>query len=108
MGRQFRFAAASCVPVILGEGGSATLAAPTFIGTDSQCVDVSESLSISRQGKGGIHAVWVALLHAIRVVRAPQAAPSARVARGVFVEIAEIAYRGGDRQAEGGGTSRPG
>lgn len=69
---------------------------------------MSERLSICRQVKGGIHPVWVALLDAIRIVRAPQAAPSARVARGVFVEIAKTASWGGGRQAEGGGRGCPG
>lgn len=68
--------------------------------TDSQGVDVGESLAISRQVKRGVHPIGVAMLHAIRVVRAPQAAPSARVTRGELLKIAKIAFRRGERRAE--------
>lgn len=61
---------------------------------------MGESLAVSRQVKRGVHPIGVAMLHAIRVVRAPQAAPSARMARGELLKIAKIVFRGGERRAE--------
>lgn len=68
--------------------------------TDSQGVNVGESLAVGRQVKRGVHPIGVALLRAIRIVRTPQAAPPARVARGILVKIAETAFRRGERCAE--------